>query len=69
MKGSLSSRGKDLLRPCRMDLSVGEGLRRFDPDRADFEFSGLGDGVVAGAGEDVDVGLGEAEAGEDGSAW
>ncbi len=69
MKGSLSSRGKDLLRPCCMDWSVGEGLRRFDPDRADFEFGGLGDGVVAGAGEDVDVGFGEAEAGEDGSAW
>ena len=28
----------------------------------------MGDGVVAGAGEDVDVGFGEAEAGEDGAS-
>lgn len=39
-----------------------------DADGADFEFGGLGDGVVAGSGEDVDVGFGEAEAGEDGAA-
>ncbi len=41
-------------------------LCRLDPDGADFEFGGLGDGVVTGAGEDVDVGFGEAETCEDG---
>ena len=40
-----------------------------DADWADFKLGGLGDGVVAGSSEDVDVGFGEAEAGEDGSSW
>lgn len=44
-------------------------LSWFDADRADFKLGGLGDGVVAGAGEDIHVGFGEAEAGEDGSSW
>ena len=29
----------------------------------------MGDGVVAGSGEDVDLGVGEAKGGEDGAAW
>ena len=36
-------------------------------DGADFEFGGIGDGIVAGAGEEVDGGVAEAEAGKDGA--
>lgn len=46
-----------------------EKLSWLDSDGADFEFCGLGDGVVTGAGEDIDVGFGEAEAGENRSPW
>ena len=38
-----------------------------DADGADFEFSGIGDGIIAGSGEEVDGGVAEAEAGEDGA--
>lgn len=43
-------------------------LSWLDSDRADFEFGGLGDRVVAGSGENVDVGVGKAEGGENGAA-
>ena len=36
-----------------------------DANGADFEFGGVGDGVVAGAGEKVDRSIAEAEAGKD----
>ena len=43
------------------------GLGGFNSNGADFEFGGLGDGVVAGSGEDVDGDIGEREGGEDGA--
>lgn len=44
------------------------GLRhRRDFYRADFQFGGLGHGVVAGAGQDIDGDVGEGEGGEDGA--
>lgn len=46
----------------------GFGLEGLDADGADFEFGGVGDGVVAGASEEVDGGIAKAEAGKDG-AW
>lgn len=52
-------------------MVVDVGLQVHAPyfDWADFEFGGLCHGIVAGSGEDIHVGIGEAEAGEDGAAW
>ena len=64
--------GRDLQWVVGWDLQwvVGWDLQVDPPyfDRTHFQFSGLSDRVVAGAGEDIHVGIGEAEAGEDGSA-
>ena len=48
-------------------LQKGFGLEGLDADGANFEFGGFGNGVVAGAGEEVDGGIAKAEAGEDGA--
>ena len=48
-------------------LQKGFGLEWLDTDRANFEFGGFGDRIVAGAGEEVDGGIAEAEAGKDGA--
>lgn len=38
-----------------------------DADRANFELGGIGDGVITGAGEEIDGSIAEAEAGKDGA--
>ena len=45
------------------------GHDAFDLNWADFQFCGLGDGIAAGAGKDIDRHIGKAEAGENGAWW